>query len=101
MEPIIERIKTFDDVTVSKTDVQSNMNMALQHGVSGVPTFLIFKDGFEVDRKVGARAHNEFEAWINEHRAVQSDVFSELSLASKDAGSPVLCDSSQQENSSA
>ncbi len=39
---------------VVKLDVQTNMNTAMTHRVSNIPTLLVFKGGEEVGRKVGA-----------------------------------------------
>jgi thioredoxin 1 len=38
---------------VVKLDAQKNMQTARQHKVSNLPTFLIFKGGKEVSRKIG------------------------------------------------
>lgn len=42
-----------DKLKVVKLDAQSNMPTARRFGVSNLPTFLLFKDGKEVSRKIG------------------------------------------------
>ena len=56
MEPIIEALsedtKAFAEVV--KLDASTEMEMAQELGVSGLPTFLIFKNGQIVGSTVGA-----------------------------------------------
>jgi len=42
-----------DQLKVVKLDAQNNMPTARRFGVSNLPTFLLFKDGKEVSRKIG------------------------------------------------
>jgi len=42
-------------VTVAKLNTDENQRTAMQYGIQGIPCLLIFKDGQEVDRLVGAR----------------------------------------------
>ncbi len=42
-----------DQVTVAKVNVDNESELAQQHGVSSIPTLVIFKDGEEVKRIVG------------------------------------------------
>lgn len=39
---------------VVKLDAQAHMAVASKYGVTGLPTFLVFKGGQEVGRKIGA-----------------------------------------------
>lgn len=38
---------------VGKVDVDDNQALAMEYGVMSIPTVIFFKDGKEVDRKVG------------------------------------------------
>lgn len=43
-----------DKLKVCKLNVDNNQNIAVRHNIQGIPALLIFKDGKEVDRIVGA-----------------------------------------------
>ncbi len=51
--------------TVGKIDVDAAPAIAQQFGVMTIPTVIIFKDGKEVDRKVGVMPQNIFAAAID------------------------------------
>jgi len=40
---------------IAKVDVDENQGLARQYGVQSIPTMIVFKDGEEVHRMVGAR----------------------------------------------
>jgi len=43
-----------DKLKVCKLNVDNNQNLAVRYNIQGIPALLIFKDGKEVDRIVGA-----------------------------------------------
>lgn len=54
--PIMEKLATELSATgikISKINVDDNRELAVELGVSGVPTTIFFKDGEEKERKVG------------------------------------------------
>lgn len=53
--PILEEIAEEYDgqLKVAKLDVDENPNKAMQFGVQGIPTLLVFKNGEPVERLVG------------------------------------------------
>jgi len=55
MEPIIEAVsnEAKDWAEVAKLDASVEMDLVQELGVSGLPTFLVFKDGKVVDQTVG------------------------------------------------
>jgi len=55
--PHLERMAEELDgrLKVVKLDAQNNMNTARRYGVSALPTFVLFKDGEEIDRKIGVQ----------------------------------------------
>ena len=55
-------------ITVAKVNIDQNPMAPSKYGVRGIPTLLIFKDGEEVSRQVGAMAKSKIEEWI--HSAV-------------------------------
>jgi thioredoxin 1 len=54
--PSVEKIANDNEgkLKVCKLNVDNNQNIAARYNVQGIPTLLIFKDGKEVDRIVGA-----------------------------------------------
>ena len=54
--PAVEKVANDnpDKLKVCKLNVDDNQNLAVQHNIQGIPALLIFKDGKEVDRIVGA-----------------------------------------------
>jgi len=56
MAPVLEEMsETYvDKMKICKCDVDQNMNLAAQFGVSAVPTLVWFKNGEKVDIAVGA-----------------------------------------------
>lgn len=51
MRPIVEEIA--NDYKVVAVDVDDQNTLAEKYGVSSIPCFVVFKDGAEVDRRVG------------------------------------------------
>lgn len=53
--PVLEEVaKERPDVTVCKVDVDEERELALEYGVSSIPTLLVFRDGKIVNQSVGA-----------------------------------------------
>ncbi len=54
--PAVEKIAkdNADKLKVCKLNVDDNQNIAVNYNIQGIPALLIFKDGKEVDRIVGA-----------------------------------------------
>lgn len=52
---------------VFKVDVDSEGDLAARFGVMSIPALLVFKDGQEVDRKVGAGSKEEIKALIEKY----------------------------------
>jgi thioredoxin 1 len=53
--PIIDELSEefADKAVIGKVDVDANNKVAMQFGVMSIPTVIMFKDGKEVDRKIG------------------------------------------------
>jgi len=49
---------------VLKLDVDADSNAAGRYGVQALPTLVLFKDGQEVGRKIGAVTRSELEGWV-------------------------------------
>jgi thioredoxin len=57
MTPVLEEVsaKLGGRVRVAKLNVDQNPETAARLRIQGVPTLVVFKDGLEVDRMIGAR----------------------------------------------
>ena len=58
--PIVEQlaVELSGKVRVGKLDVDANQRTAAKFKVQSIPTLLIFKDGKEIDRIIGAQSKN-------------------------------------------
>lgn len=54
MHPIVEELA--DDYKVVAVDIDDQEELAEQYEVSGIPCFVVFKDGEEIDRRVGMQS---------------------------------------------
>ena len=54
-----------DKITVAKVNIDENPNTPQSHGVRGIPTMIIFKDGEPVSTKVGALPKSKLIEWID------------------------------------
>ena len=53
--PVLEEVaKERPDVIVCKVDVDEERELALEYGVSSIPTLLVFRDGKVVNQSIGA-----------------------------------------------
>ena len=56
VSPIVDEIaEEIRDITVGKVNVDDENALAMKYGVISIPTLIVFKDGKEAARIVGAR----------------------------------------------
>lgn len=56
MNPILDEVeKECPDLTITRIDIDSDKDMVEQYNIQSVPTYIILKDGKEVDRIIGAK----------------------------------------------
>lgn len=68
--PIMEQLSSElsnSGVKISKINVDDNRDLAIELGVSGVPTTIFFKDGEEKERKVGMMQKNQVKQIIEKY----------------------------------
>lgn len=67
--PIIDQLadQLKGEAVVGKVNIDENEEAAVRMGVSSIPTMIIFKDGQEVDRIVGARPLPQLAAAVRKH----------------------------------
>lgn len=65
--PIVEEIagEYQGKLKVAKLNVDENAAVPAKHGVRGIPTLILFKNGTVVAQKVGASAKSQLTAWID------------------------------------
>jgi thioredoxin 1 len=65
--PIVEEIaKEYQGrMSVAKLNVDENAAVPAKHGIRGIPTLILFKNGAVVSQKVGAAAKSQLTAWID------------------------------------
>ncbi|MBI2414292.1 thioredoxin fold domain-containing protein [candidate division WWE3 bacterium] len=69
MKPIFAEVEpAFEGKISFKTvDVEADPDKAVKFGVMGIPTFVVLKDGKEVDRKTGAMPKESLVTWLKTH----------------------------------
>ena len=67
MHTVLEELKQKlgDKVRIIKIDVDHNEQLAMAYGIQSVPTMILFKDGTEHNRIIGARRLADLEAAIS------------------------------------
>ena len=69
VSPVIEQLAVdyAGRLQVAKLDVDSNPVTPGKYGVQGIPTVILFKNGAEAARIVGARPKGHFVSMIEQH----------------------------------
>jgi thioredoxin len=70
MGPVIDELarRFGDGATVGKLDVDRHPEVAVRYEVRSIPTFLLFRDGQVVERRVGALPLEELQALLAAHQ---------------------------------
>lgn len=58
--------KYTDYIEIFKVDVDEDQATAMRYGITAMPTLIFFKDGEEVERKIGYLDENELSSLIEE-----------------------------------
>lgn len=67
LAPVIEEIsKANKNVKFCKVNINAEQEIAEKYGVMSIPTLILFKNGKEVDRLIGAYPRESIEKWIKE-----------------------------------
>lgn len=54
MAPVVEEIAQTDNVKVGKVNIDENQELAGEYDIESIPTIIIFKEGKEYKRQIGA-----------------------------------------------
>jgi len=69
--PVIEELagSMADKVKIVKLNVDKAPNTPGQFGIRSIPTLILFKDGKQIDMKVGGLPKQALQAWLEEKSA--------------------------------
>ncbi len=72
MAPIIAELEKeyAEKVIFEKVDVDHNSDRSSHYGVLSIPTFVLEKDGQEIERLIGARPKEEFVSLFQKHQTI-------------------------------
>ena len=71
MEPVLEQIaeEYSDKITVAKLNIDHNQDTPLKFNVMNIPTLILFRNGEEIDRIVGALPKKQLLSKLEPHLA--------------------------------
>lgn len=65
VSPIVDEIaEENEDIKVCKVNVDEEQELAIKYNVMSIPTLVVFKNGVETDRQVGASPKNQIVEMI-------------------------------------
>lgn len=69
LSPIVDELadELAGKLTVAKCNVDDNQDLAMKFGVMSIPTLIVFKNGEEVDRSVGALPKARLQTLLKKH----------------------------------
>ena len=69
LSPIVDEVadELAGKLSVAKCNVDDNQDLAMKFGVMSIPTLVVFKNGEEVDRSVGALPKARLQALLEKH----------------------------------
>ena len=59
--------RSLSPIAVAKCNVDDNQDLAMKYGVMSIPTLIVFKNGEEIDRSVGALPKARLQALLEKH----------------------------------
>lgn len=64
--PVLEELseKLGETAKVYKVDIDTNQELAERFGIMTIPTVILFRNGVEVDKRIGVHPLEEFEAMV-------------------------------------
>lgn len=54
MSPVVEEISQVNHIKVGKVNIDENQELAEKYGIESIPTMIVFKNGEEYKRQIGA-----------------------------------------------
>ncbi len=67
LSPVLEEVANENpNLTILKIDVDEVGEVAAQFGIQAIPTLILFKNGQQVDKRMGYQNKNQLLAFINQ-----------------------------------
>lgn len=67
--PILENVSNqMPDVKFCKVNVDDAPNTAASFGIQSIPSMFLFKDGKQIDSRVGFTSEATITSWLNDHK---------------------------------
>ncbi len=67
--PVLENVsKALPDVKICKVNVDEAPNTAASYGIRSIPSMFLFKDGKQLDTKVGFSSEASITSWLNSYK---------------------------------
>ena len=69
LSPIVDEVadELAGKLAVAECNVDDNQDLAMKYGVMSIPTLIVFKNGEEIDRSVGALPKTRLQALLEKH----------------------------------
>lgn len=69
LSPIVDEVadELAGKLAVAKCNVDDNQDLAMKFGVMSIPTLIVFKNGEEIDRSVGALPKARLQSLLEKH----------------------------------
>ena len=67
LSPVLEELAAEygEKLKITKTDAHENSGVSVEYGIRSIPCLILFKDGKETTRMVGAQNKAQLKAWID------------------------------------
>jgi thioredoxin 2 len=71
VSPVLEKLagEFAGKLKLVKLDTEAAPDVAGRFQVQGIPLMILFRDGEEIDRRVGARPESDLRPWLEQHLA--------------------------------
>lgn len=67
LTPVLQELdKKYSEIEVYKVNIDESQNSTISYGINSVPTLVFFKDGEEVERRVGLESLNNLSKIVEE-----------------------------------
>lgn len=66
--PVLEQLAEnyADRLVVGKVNVDTQMELALEHKITSIPALMVYRDGGVVASTIGYHSYEELESWLKE-----------------------------------
>lgn len=64
LEPLLEEMSESDEYKIISVDVDAEPALSASYGVSSIPCLIAFKNGEEVDRRIGLQPRKRIEKML-------------------------------------